>query len=97
MFDDPALRELIDTALAQNYDARLAMARVAEARALVGLAARFYNAPGGRRRHLSAAARLSRTAVEPPIPSGADTHSTTLPNSTSTSSGKSTFSGACRT
>ena len=72
MFDDPALRELIDIALAENYDARLAMARVAEARALAGVSRSFLmpqvGAAGRYQRQ-----RVSRTAVEPPIPSSANT------------------------
>jgi multidrug efflux system outer membrane protein len=72
MFDDPALRKLIDTALAQNYDARLAMARVAEARALAGVSRSFLmpqlDGAGRYQRQ-----RISRTSVEPPIPSNADT------------------------
>jgi multidrug efflux system outer membrane protein len=72
MFDDPALRELIDTALAQNYDARLAMARVAEARALAGVSRSFLmpqvDAAGRYQRQ-----RVSRTSVDPPIPSNANT------------------------
>jgi NodT family efflux transporter outer membrane factor (OMF) lipoprotein len=72
MFDDPALRELIDTALEQNYDARLAMARVAEARALAGVSRSFLMPQvGGAGRYQRQ--RVSRTSVEPPIPSGADT------------------------
>lgn len=38
-FDDPALQHLIASALAHNRDLRIAVARVAEARALAGLAA----------------------------------------------------------
>ena len=37
IFDDPALQGLIRLALAQNYDVRLAAARVEEARAVVGV------------------------------------------------------------
>ncbi len=37
IFQDPVLQELIRTALAANYDLRLAVARVAESRALVGV------------------------------------------------------------
>lgn len=37
VFEDPVLQDLIQTALAENYDVRLAAARVAEARALVGV------------------------------------------------------------
>ncbi len=37
IFDDPALQDLIRTALAENYDVRLAASRVEEARALVGV------------------------------------------------------------
>jgi multidrug efflux system outer membrane protein len=37
LFQDPVLQDLISNALAANYDIRLAAARVAEARALVGV------------------------------------------------------------
>src|ERR1044072_7214089 len=36
-FQDDALRELIQTALQQNYDVRIAAARILEARALLGI------------------------------------------------------------
>jgi outer membrane protein, multidrug efflux system len=71
MFDDPALWELIDTALAHNYDARLAMARVAEARAMAGVS-RSFTMPQVGAAAIYQRQQLSRTAVEPPIPSGAD-------------------------
>jgi len=72
MFDDPALRELIDTALEQNYDARLAMARVSEARALAGVSRSFLmpQLDGAARYQRQ---RVSRTSVDPPIPSSANT------------------------
>jgi outer membrane protein, multidrug efflux system len=38
VFQDDALRSLIETALKQNYDVRIAAARILEARALVGVA-----------------------------------------------------------
>ncbi len=72
MFDDPALRELIETALAENYDARLAMARVAEARALAGVSRSFLMPQVGAAARYQRQ-RVSRTAVEPPIPSSANT------------------------
>jgi multidrug efflux system outer membrane protein len=72
MFDDPALRELIDTALAQNYDVRLALSRVADARALAGVSRSFLMPQvGGVARYQQQ--RVSRSSVEPPIPSSADT------------------------
>jgi multidrug efflux system outer membrane protein len=72
LFDDPVLRELIDAALAQNYDARLAMARVAEARALAGVSRSFLMPQlGGAGRYQRQ--RVSRTSVDPPIPSSAGT------------------------
>jgi multidrug efflux system outer membrane protein len=72
MFDDPALRELIDTALVQNYDARLAMARVAEARAQAGVSRSFLMPQVGAAARYQRQ-RVSRTSVDPPIPSSADT------------------------
>jgi multidrug efflux system outer membrane protein len=72
MFDDPALRELIDTALVQNYDARLAMARVAEARALAGVSRSFLMPQVGAAARYQRQ-RVSRTTVDPPIPSSANT------------------------
>lgn len=42
VFDDPALKALIDEALAHGYDARLALARVEEARARYGVAKSGY-------------------------------------------------------
>jgi outer membrane protein, multidrug efflux system len=38
LFEDPALQELIRNALKNNNDLQLAVARVAEARALLGIA-----------------------------------------------------------
>ncbi len=38
VFDDPALKNLIEAALAGNYDLRIAVARVGQARALAGVA-----------------------------------------------------------
>ena len=38
ILDDESLRSLVDAALAANYDLRVATARVAEARALAGVA-----------------------------------------------------------
>ena len=72
MFDDPVLRELIDTALAQNYDARLALARVDEARALAGVSRSFLMPQVGAAARYQRQ-RVSRTGVAPPIPSSADT------------------------
>ena len=72
MFDDAALRELIDIALAQNYDARLAMARVAEARALAGVSRSFLLPQVGAAASYQRQ-RVSRTSVDPPIPSNANT------------------------
>jgi NodT family efflux transporter outer membrane factor (OMF) lipoprotein len=71
MFDDPVLQELIGTALAQNYDVRLAMARVTEARAQAGVSRSFLwpqvDGTGIYRRQ-----RISRNSVEPPIPPNVD-------------------------
>lgn len=72
MFDDPALQGLIAAALAQNYDVRLALARVADARALAGVSRSFLMPQvGGVARYQRQ--RVSRSSVEPPIPSSADT------------------------
>src|SRR5262245_57116719 len=38
VFQDDALRDLIQSALTQNYDVRIAAARIEEARALLGIA-----------------------------------------------------------
>lgn len=71
MFDDPVLWELIDIALAQNHDARLAMARVAETRALAGVS-RSLTMPQVGGAAIYQRQQVSRTASEPPIPSGVD-------------------------
>ena len=69
IFDDPALQGLIRTALAQNYDVRLAVARVAEARAAVGVSrSTWLPQVGGTA--LYQREKLSRTSVEPPLPPG---------------------------
>jgi|WetSurMetagenome_2_1015567.scaffolds.fasta_scaffold05104_6 outer membrane protein, multidrug efflux system len=67
MFNDPALQDLIRTALAQNYDVRLAVARVAEARASVGVSRSFW-LPRVGGTALFQREKLSRTSVNPPIP-----------------------------
>ena len=41
MFDDPALQDLIKTAIANNLDLRAAVARVEEMRARAGIAKSF--------------------------------------------------------
>jgi multidrug efflux system outer membrane protein len=69
MFDDPALQNLIRTALAQNYDVRLAMARVAEARATVGVSRSFWLPQVGGTA-LYRRDKISRTSIYPPIPPG---------------------------
>ena len=72
MYDDPVLQELIDTALRNNYDARLAMDRVAEARAAAGVSRSFLmpqvDASGRYQRQ-----GVGRNTVYPPIPPGVDT------------------------
>lgn len=67
IFDDPVLQNLIHTALVQNYDVRLAVARVAEVRAQVGVSRSAWlpNAGGAA---LFRREKLSRTASNPPIP-----------------------------
>lgn len=69
IFDDPALQGLIRTALAQNYDVRLAAARVAEARAAVGVSRSLW-LPQVDGTALYRREKLSRTSVNPPLPSG---------------------------
>jgi multidrug efflux system outer membrane protein len=69
LFDDPALQNLIRTALAQNYDVRLAMARVAEARASVGVSRSFWLPQVGGTA-LYRRDKISRTSIYPPLPAG---------------------------
>jgi multidrug efflux system outer membrane protein len=69
IFDDPALQGLIRTALVNNYDVRLAVARVAEARASAGVS-RSYWLPQFSGTALFQREKLSRTSVNPPIPGG---------------------------
>ena len=69
MFDDPALQGLTRTALANNYDVRLAVARVAEARAGVGVSRSFWLPQVGGTA-LFQREKLSRTSVNPPVPPG---------------------------
>ena len=67
MFHDPALQGLISTALTQNYDARLALARVAEARAAVGVSRSFWLPQVGGTA-LYRRDKVSRTSIYPPLP-----------------------------
>ena len=69
MFQDPALQGLINTALTQNYDARLALARVAEARAAVGVSRSFWLPQVGGTA-LYRRDKISRTSIYPPLPPG---------------------------
>jgi len=46
IFDDPVLQSLTRTALVENYDVRLAVARVAESRASVGVSRSYWLAVG---------------------------------------------------
>ena len=69
VFRDPALQDLIRTALAQNYDVRQAVARLAEARALVGVSRSLWLPQVGGTA-LWQREKLSKTSVNPPIPSG---------------------------
>jgi multidrug efflux system outer membrane protein len=69
IFDDPALQSLIRTALVNNYDVRLAVARVAEARAGVGVSRSFWLPQVGGTA-LFQREKLSRTSVNPPVPPG---------------------------
>ncbi|MFZ2088773.1 MAG: efflux transporter outer membrane subunit [Desulfobaccales bacterium] len=67
MFKDPALQGLISTALTQNYDVRQAVARVAEARALIGVSRSLWLPQVGGAA-LFQRNKVSRTSVSPPIP-----------------------------
>ena len=69
IFDDPVLQDLIRTALVQNYDVRLAVARVAEARAGVGVSRSTW-LPDVGGAALFRRERASRTRSNPPVPSG---------------------------
>jgi outer membrane protein, multidrug efflux system len=69
VFRDPALQDLIRTALEQNYDVRQAVARLAEARAVVG-ASRSLWLPQVGGTALFQREKLSKTSVNPPIPPG---------------------------
>lgn len=68
IFEDPVLQDLIRTALVQNYDVRLAVARVAEARAGVGVSRSTW-LPDVGGAALFRRERASRTRSNPPIPS----------------------------
>lgn len=68
IFEDPVLQNLIRTALVQNYDVRLAVARVAEARAQVGVSRSTW-LPDVGGTALFRRERASRTRSNPPIPS----------------------------
>ncbi len=68
IFEDPVLQDLIRTALVQNYDVRLAVARVAEARARVGVSRSTW-LPDVGGAALFRRERASRTRSNPPIPS----------------------------
>jgi multidrug efflux system outer membrane protein len=69
VFRDPALQGLIRTALEQNYDVRQAVARLAEARALVGVSHSLWLPQVGGTA-LWQREKLSKTSVNPPIPPG---------------------------
>ncbi len=69
MFQDPALQGLISTALTSNYDVRLALTRVAEARAAIGLSRSFW-LPQISGTALYRRDKISRTSIYPPIPPG---------------------------
>jgi multidrug efflux system outer membrane protein len=72
IYDDPVLQELINTALRNNYDARLALNRVAEARASAGVS-RSFLMPQVDASGLYQRQGTGRNTVEPPIPRGVDT------------------------
>jgi len=67
IFDDPVLQGLIRTALVQNYDVRLAVARVAEARAQVGVSRSTW-LPDVGGAALFRREKASRTSTNPSIP-----------------------------
>lgn len=67
IFDDPVLQDLIRTALVQNYDVRLAVARVAEARSQVGVSRSSW-LPDVGGTALYRRERVSRTSLNPPVP-----------------------------
>jgi outer membrane protein, multidrug efflux system len=67
VFQDPALQGLISTALVQNYDVRLALARVAEARAAAGVNRSFW-LPQVSGTALYQRDKISRTSIFPPLP-----------------------------
>ncbi|MCK8603418.1 efflux transporter outer membrane subunit [Desulfoferrobacter suflitae] len=67
IFDDPVLQNLIRTALVQNYDVRLAVARVAESRAQVGVSRSSW-LPDFSGTALYRREKVSRTGSNPPIP-----------------------------
>jgi multidrug efflux system outer membrane protein len=69
IFQDPALQGLIGNALAQNYDVRLALARVAEARAAIGVSRSFWLPQVGGTA-LYRRDKISRTSIYPPLPPG---------------------------
>src|SRR5258708_7911812 len=65
-FQDEALRDLIQTALKQNYDVRIAAARILEARAQLGIT-RADQLPSVAAGGSSATQRLAQTAGRPSI------------------------------
>ena len=69
VFRDPALQDLIRTALEQSYDVRQAVARLNESRALVGVSRSLWLPQVGGVA-LWQREKLSKTSVNPPIPYG---------------------------
>lgn len=67
IFDDPVLQDLIRTALVENYDVRLAVARIAESRAQVGVSRSSW-LPDFSGAALYRREKVSRTSSNPPIP-----------------------------
>ena len=65
LFQDQALRDLIHTALAENKDRKLAMARIAEARAALGSRARISCRASTTRARRRAARRARRSTHRP--------------------------------
>ena len=89
--NDPVLQELISTAIANNLDLRIAMARVTEARARYGIVRSFHVPGGGGNWRLFVSNRI-RSWLTRPMP-GARTAATLTGTPAYRSPGSSTCSG----